>query len=101
MTIGRWSEENFFSVVQKVSMASDGEQKVMSGDVLVFARSVWCGMCVCWVRSFSMCKCWSSCSMWVPLVLFGLFSYQAVVLPLKSPPMMRFCVRDIGCRGGM
>ena len=61
--IGRWSEENFFSVVQEVSMASEGEQKVMSGDVLVLSRLVWCGMCVCCVRLFSMEKCWSSCSM--------------------------------------
>ena len=39
--IGRWSEENFFSVVQEVSMAREGEQNVMSGDVLVLIRSVW------------------------------------------------------------
>ena len=30
--IGRWSDASFFSVVQKVSIASVGEQKEMSGD---------------------------------------------------------------------
>ena len=43
--IGRWSDACFFSVVQKVFIASEGEQKVMSGDDL--SRCAWWGICVC------------------------------------------------------
>ena len=32
IVIGKWSDESLFSVVQRVSIVSDGEQKVMSGD---------------------------------------------------------------------
>ena len=40
--IGRWSDCSFFSVVQKVSIASDGVQKVMSMEDGV--RPAWGGM---------------------------------------------------------
>ena len=39
--------------------------------------------------------------MCAPLLLVGLSWYQAVLLPLKSPPMIRFCACVIWCRGGV
>ena len=67
---------------------SAGVQKVMSGEDIILGPAWW-GLCVDFVRSLSMDRCCSSCSMYVPLVLVMLFSYHAVILPLKSPPMIR------------
>ena len=62
----------------------------MSGEDIL--RPAWWGLCVHSVRSFSMDRCCSSCSMNVPLVFVVFSSYHAVLLPLKSPPMIQvFC----------
>ena len=99
IVIGKWSDESLFSVVQRVSIASDGEQKVMSGDEdSLFA---WWGLCVCCVVSFRIYRCCRSCSMCLPLLFVGLSWYQAVLLPLKSPPMIRFGSCVIGSKGGV
>ena len=84
--MGNWSEGLFLAVLQRVSIVSAGAQKVMSGEDIL--RLAWWGLCVYSVRSLSMERC-SSCSMYVPLVFVMLFSYHAVLLPLKSPPLIR------------
>ena len=81
-----------------MSIVSHGVQKVMSGeDILHLA---WWGLCVYSVRLSSMDRCCSSCSMYVPLVLVMLFSYHAVLLQLKSPPMILSGICVIRCSGG-
>ena len=52
------------------------------------------------VRSLSMDRCCRSCSMYVPLVLVMLYSYHAVLLPLKSPLMIGSGICVIRCSGG-
>ena len=44
--------------------------------------------------------CCSLCSMCVPLVYIMLFSYYAVLLRLKLPPMIRLGICVILCSGG-
>ena len=44
--------------------------------------------------------CCSLCSMCVPLVYIMLFSYYAVLLRLKLPPMIRLGICVIWCSGG-
>ena len=47
-----------------------------------------------------MDKCRSSCSMCVPLLFIMSFSYHAVLLPLKSLPMIILGICVIWCSGG-
>ena len=98
MMMGKWSEESFLAVLQRVSIVSAGVQKVMSGEDILCPA--WSGLCVHSVRLLSMDRCCSSCSMCVPLVFTILFSYHAVLLPLKTPRMIRLGICMIWCSGG-
>ena len=70
--MGKWSEESFSAVLQRVSIASTVVQKVMSGEDIL--RPAWWGLCVYYVRLFSM----DMCSMYMSLVIAMLFSYLFV-----------------------
>ena len=55
-SMGKWSEESFLAVLQRVSIVSAGVQKVMSGEDIL--RLAWWGLCVYAVRLLSTDKCW-------------------------------------------
>ena len=60
-----------------------GEQKDMSGEDVWYCA--WCGMWVYCSVLFSMDMLLSCALIYVPLMLFWLWSYQVVSLALKSP----------------
>ena len=76
MMMGKWSEESFLAVLQRVSIESAGVQKVMSGEDIL--RPTWWDLCVYSVRAFSVNRCCSSCSIYVTLVFEMLLSVLQV-----------------------